>query len=34
MFAAPRDTPYEYDFNDRNLPRLVGADARQYTVTD
>jgi len=33
-FAAHRDAPYEHDFNDRYLPRLINADARQYTVTD
>jgi quinol monooxygenase YgiN len=33
-FVAHRDAPYEHDFNDRYLPRLIGADARQYTVTD
>jgi quinol monooxygenase YgiN len=32
-FAAHRDAPYEHEFNDRYLPRLVGADARQYDVT-
>jgi quinol monooxygenase YgiN len=33
-FAAHRDAPYEHEFNDRYLPRLIGADARQYEVTD
>jgi quinol monooxygenase YgiN len=33
-FAAHRDAPYEHDFNDRYLTRIVGADARQYTVTE
>ena len=33
-FAAHRDAPYEHEFNDRYLPRLIGADARQFTVTD
>jgi len=33
-FAVHRDAPYEHDFNDRYLPCLVGADAREYTVTD
>ena len=29
-----RDAPYEHEFNDRYLPRLIGAEARRYTVTD
>ena len=33
-FAAHRDAPYEHDFNDQYLPRLIGAEAHQYTVTD
>ena len=33
-FAAHRDAPYEHEFNDRYLPRLIGADARQYEVTE
>jgi quinol monooxygenase YgiN len=32
-FAAHRDAPYEHEFNDRYLPRLIGAEARQFTVT-
>lgn len=33
-FAAHRDAPYEHEFNDRYLPRLLGADARQYAATE
>jgi quinol monooxygenase YgiN len=33
-FAAHRDAPYEHEFNDRYLTRILGADARQYSVTD
>jgi quinol monooxygenase YgiN len=33
-FAAHRAAPYEHDFNDQYLSRLIGADARQYAVTE
>ena len=33
-FAAHREAPYEHHFNDTYLTRIVGADARQFTVTD
>jgi quinol monooxygenase YgiN len=32
-FAAHRDAPYELEFNDQYLPRIVGAEASQYEVT-
>jgi quinol monooxygenase YgiN len=32
-FAAHRNAPYELEFNDRYLPRIVGAEASQYEVT-
>jgi quinol monooxygenase YgiN len=33
-FAAHRNAPYEHEFNDQYLSRVVGAEAHQYTVTD
>jgi quinol monooxygenase YgiN len=32
-FAAHRNAPYEIEFNDTYLSRIVGADARQYAVS-
>lgn len=32
-FVAHRNAPYELEFNDRYLPRIVGAEATQYDVT-
>ena len=32
-FAAHRNAPYEIEFNDRYLPRVVSAEASQYEVT-
>ena len=32
-FAGHRGAPYEIEFNDTYLPRIVGAEARQYDVS-